>query len=60
MVSLLKGMSIREFKFGVPKHSELEPDYFLAKGNGKPPQTAASPLRFADGNAKLIPRVIIP
>jgi hypothetical protein len=22
---------------GVPKHSELEPDYCLAKGNGEPP-----------------------
>jgi hypothetical protein len=22
---------------GVPKHSELEPNYYLAKGNGKPP-----------------------
>jgi hypothetical protein len=21
-------------KFGVPKHSELEPDYFVAEGNG--------------------------
>jgi hypothetical protein len=24
---------------GVPKHSDFEPDYFLAKGNGNPPQT---------------------
>jgi len=31
----------RRFKFGVPKHSDFEPDYFLAKGNGKPPQIAA-------------------
>ena len=23
---------------GVPKHSDFEPDYFLAKGNGKPSQ----------------------
>jgi hypothetical protein len=34
MVSFLKGMSIREFKFGVPKHSDFEPDSFLVKGNG--------------------------
>ena len=24
-------------EFGVPKHSELGPNYYLAKGNGKPP-----------------------
>lgn len=27
--------------FGVPNHSYFEPDYFLAKRNGKPPQIAA-------------------
>ena len=27
--------AISEFKFGVPKHAGLEPDYSLAKGNGK-------------------------
>ena len=24
-------------EFGVPKHSDFEQNYFLAKGNGKPP-----------------------
>jgi hypothetical protein len=29
---LLAGNFGREFKFGVPKHSELEPDCWLAEG----------------------------
>jgi hypothetical protein len=27
--------------FGVPKHSDFEPDYFLAKGNGNSAAKAA-------------------
>jgi len=44
--------------FGVPKHSDLEPDYFLARGNGKSPQIAACTVRFAAGNRNEFQRVI--
>jgi hypothetical protein len=32
-IQLLTGIFRREFKFGVPKDSDLEPDYWLVKGN---------------------------
>ena len=35
--------------FGVPKHSDFEPDCFLAKGNGKPWQIVARTVSFAAG-----------
>jgi hypothetical protein len=31
---------------GVPKHSDFEPDYLPAKGNGKPAETCCLSLAF--------------
>jgi len=46
--------SERQDSFGVPKHSDFEPDCLLAKGNAKLPQIVTGSLRCAAGCGKLV------
>ena len=40
---------------GVPKHSDFEPDYFLAKGNGKPAELPSEVSGLANSCVRMIP-----